>query len=444
MAEIEPPHERIDLNRADVETLAKLPGIGPVLAARIAAYRDQVGPFKDVAELTAVSGIAASTVADIGDRLTVESQPDAGVEPAPEEEAEGDEAPAAGPLVQAAMAVAQENGGGEPDQAGEIPAQASEEIVSEAPENGPEVAAEAADLERIAAPEGEPVEEAEAIDSQGSGRQELGRQESAQQALREPESEVEKDGGQEASMEEVPIRFLTQEGQATPVGEEPADVGGTVPAAAAATSAPASSRAGCSLLAVLLGAIVGMFLGALLALAILAGLNGGSLRFASSNFAREVEQELLGRVDEAQRTQEELSRQLAALETEVNGLGNDVAALGDEQASVSQDVDEVQGQVAGLTGTVESVQERVANLAAAAENFTTFLNGLRDLVVELEGTPTPSEPGASPSPRETVSPTSTTTSAATPSATGTGTPRPTRTPRPTATPFSVQTATPGR
>lgn len=47
----------MDLNAATVEELAQLPGIGEVLAGRIAAYRAENGPFASVEELKNVAGI---------------------------------------------------------------------------------------------------------------------------------------------------------------------------------------------------------------------------------------------------------------------------------------------------------------------------------------------------------------------------------------------------
>jgi competence ComEA-like helix-hairpin-helix protein len=54
--------EPIDVNRADAAALATLPGIGPVLAARIVAYRDSVGPFPDLDALVAVRGVGPATL----------------------------------------------------------------------------------------------------------------------------------------------------------------------------------------------------------------------------------------------------------------------------------------------------------------------------------------------------------------------------------------------
>lgn len=47
----------IDINTADEETLTLLPGIGPVIAQRIVAYRTEHGMFRSVDELLNVKGI---------------------------------------------------------------------------------------------------------------------------------------------------------------------------------------------------------------------------------------------------------------------------------------------------------------------------------------------------------------------------------------------------
>ncbi|MBC7291047.1 MAG: ComEA family DNA-binding protein [Actinotalea sp.] len=54
-----------DLNRASVAELEALPGIGPVLASRIVAHRDQHGPFASVDDLQAVRGIGPALLADL-------------------------------------------------------------------------------------------------------------------------------------------------------------------------------------------------------------------------------------------------------------------------------------------------------------------------------------------------------------------------------------------
>lgn len=61
----------IDVNAADAQMLARLPGIGPVLAARIVAYRDSAGPFRTLSELEAVKGIGPATIVRIADRVLI-------------------------------------------------------------------------------------------------------------------------------------------------------------------------------------------------------------------------------------------------------------------------------------------------------------------------------------------------------------------------------------
>jgi len=51
------PGERIDLDRADVSEITRLPRVGPGLAQRIVAWRDQHGPFGSLSRLDSVSGV---------------------------------------------------------------------------------------------------------------------------------------------------------------------------------------------------------------------------------------------------------------------------------------------------------------------------------------------------------------------------------------------------
>jgi competence protein ComEA len=61
----------VSLNRASVEDLDTLPGVGPALAARIIEYRESVGSFSDVRELREVSGIGEKMFAKIKDLVTL-------------------------------------------------------------------------------------------------------------------------------------------------------------------------------------------------------------------------------------------------------------------------------------------------------------------------------------------------------------------------------------
>ena len=64
----------LHLNRATAEELAELPGIGPELARRIAAYREEHGPFETVEELMEVSGIGQGKLDGLEGRVTVENE----------------------------------------------------------------------------------------------------------------------------------------------------------------------------------------------------------------------------------------------------------------------------------------------------------------------------------------------------------------------------------
>ncbi|NDH94736.1 MAG: helix-hairpin-helix domain-containing protein [Planctomycetia bacterium] len=55
----------LDINTAAVPELSQLPGIGPTMARRIIAYRQQHGPFPDVAAVGHVSGIGPVTLQQI-------------------------------------------------------------------------------------------------------------------------------------------------------------------------------------------------------------------------------------------------------------------------------------------------------------------------------------------------------------------------------------------
>ena len=62
---------RIQLNSATAKDLEGLAGVGPVLAARIVAHREEQGPFAVVEDLLDVSGIGEAKLAALRDELDV-------------------------------------------------------------------------------------------------------------------------------------------------------------------------------------------------------------------------------------------------------------------------------------------------------------------------------------------------------------------------------------
>jgi competence protein ComEA len=91
-------HYRIDLNHADRGDLAQLPGVGPVLADRIVAYRQVNGPYASVDGLRDVKGVGPATLERLRPRLQVDpakTLPASGKSIAKEPPAHSRKAPAA-------------------------------------------------------------------------------------------------------------------------------------------------------------------------------------------------------------------------------------------------------------------------------------------------------------------------------------------------------------
>lgn len=61
----------INVNRASAKELDRLPGIGPVLAARIIEYRNVNGPFMSIDDLKKVNGIGGSTLEKFKEKIRV-------------------------------------------------------------------------------------------------------------------------------------------------------------------------------------------------------------------------------------------------------------------------------------------------------------------------------------------------------------------------------------
>jgi competence protein ComEA len=63
--------EKLNINYASTEELELLPGIGPVLAQRIIAYRDEYGPFTHIEDIMNVEGIGKKRFEDIYDLIAI-------------------------------------------------------------------------------------------------------------------------------------------------------------------------------------------------------------------------------------------------------------------------------------------------------------------------------------------------------------------------------------
>lgn len=64
--------DKLDINKAKLEELVKVKGIGPAKANRIITYRKQKGFFNNIKELTEVKGIGRKYLEKIKDYIKVE------------------------------------------------------------------------------------------------------------------------------------------------------------------------------------------------------------------------------------------------------------------------------------------------------------------------------------------------------------------------------------
>jgi competence protein ComEA len=67
----EAPASLVNVNTAELQALIDLPGIGPALAARIIAYREQHGNFATVEQLVDVQGIGPNNMNEFRHLITV-------------------------------------------------------------------------------------------------------------------------------------------------------------------------------------------------------------------------------------------------------------------------------------------------------------------------------------------------------------------------------------
>lgn len=64
--------EKININKASIEELMQLDGVGQKYAMRIVEYREKNGPFKQAEDIMKVRGIGTKIFEANKDRITVE------------------------------------------------------------------------------------------------------------------------------------------------------------------------------------------------------------------------------------------------------------------------------------------------------------------------------------------------------------------------------------
>lgn len=65
------PHGGVHLNKAGLEELETLPGVGPVTAQKILDFRKANGPFRSVDELTRIKGIGEKKLKALRGQLSL-------------------------------------------------------------------------------------------------------------------------------------------------------------------------------------------------------------------------------------------------------------------------------------------------------------------------------------------------------------------------------------
>ena len=422
--------QRLDLNGATAEELSQLPGVGPVLAERIVAYRESFGPYEEASDVTAVRGIGDTSYLAFADRIAVDSPGEDSAEgsemppeQAPEVGREAEELSSGELLSEEGLPMAEEGSAGaggaqlapgeEWGEAAAVPEE-PEEVVGPPDESLPE--------------EGLPMAEEGSV---GAGDAQLAPGEELGEAAAVPEEPEEVVGPLDESMPEVELS-LEEEGaaeseQAQPApSEEPGeaaeapephdgvmpetelpveagpsgglpdvappsmtgtdDVGGGEPQPAEETSegptrgatvdsAPSEVSAETTKpsswwrkSAWLWIAFIGGLLGMIFALVVFAGING-SLDVGHSRAVLELESDVRS-----------LTQDLSALQADADDLGSRLDAL----EGLTERMDEVESSVGDLTQRASDLTERTDVLEQDVAELSTEMDTMTQEVSELQ------------------------------------------------------------
>lgn len=379
--------ELININTASADDLTSLPGISEKLAARIIEYREEKGAFTTTEGLAAVPGISQRMVANMQVQIAVDELDTAVTEPVPPETPEETPSELAPEAVTATDAAAPSE-----EQTIEIPAE--EETI--APETA-KALSDTKDDDGTSASLEQPADDQPA---------ETGPIIITAQPRIEPEPE--------------PIESQSTESQT---------------AVTPATTPPPPQRG--SMIGSIIAAVFAAILGTALTLSILYGFNE-TLQYAGSSQSAERQQQLATELETLQAEQVQMQSELEALTAELVLLTENQAALAETATESQNQLDALQTKADALQTRSDDLSERLENVAQSAEDFETFLTGMRDLILQVAGTP---EPTATSTPD--VSESEATRIIIIPSEPATATPEQaaTRTPRPTATQIGIPTVT---
>ena len=403
----------VDLNEASAAELMQLPGIGPGLAARIIAYR-QEHPIRTAGQLVRIPGISARMAADLVPLVKLESDRE-------------DDAVAGEPAGSLATADAPP----EPDPSVPHESWAGVSLTPELDDEPSQV-----EFQPALAPELTDVDEAEMaaepaeVPAQPAPAAADAPHESWSGVSLTPELDDEPVAAEVAGAHLADVNYTDGDGAAVELAASPEENEGPVapepsepepepvlfePTQAANEPAPTPDvrQDAASLLQLtgcrgpLIGLFGGAIFGTLLTLLLLFIFNGGSLLFA------DVE-----RVNN-------LSDQQTELQGEIDSLQGSLGTAEAEQGELQEALDASAAAQGQLRATITYMETRVEGVGPAAERLDSFILGMREFLNEL----------ATP-PRPTMTPFATNTPATGTAATPADT---TRTPRPTFTPLATPT-----
>jgi hypothetical protein len=367
MADTAQTQVQVDLNRADLKTLRTLPGIGAKLAQRIIQYRQEVHPFEEPVEITAVPGVSEKMYREFAHRLTavpVEGWPPPDTDLALDE-SDATEAAEVDPAEETA-----------------VPELAADETPADYPPDDQDLAPEPM------AQDGYLIDSGEEEANDNGYLLETGDEEGA-------------DEGYLLETDEEEAGYEIEEPEEYEIRSEPAGSGGFWR----------------PWLLMVVGALGGM----LLSLLILQALNGTLVLanhpmvvhmeervFALEQQNRGLNQELTD-LKAAQASREQrLETRIQAGENRLNNLDQTAKSLDSRLTALSADLTGLGGQVANLETHARQTDETLAELKENTGRFDAFLTGLRDLLLAVQGAP------AADSAPETAQPATTPTPAATP------------------------------
>jgi competence ComEA-like helix-hairpin-helix protein len=344
---------QIDLNTATEEDLQQLPGIGGVLAARIVAYRTEVGPFREPPEIMRVSGVSDATYASLAGRLvTTGAEPDGTLEAEMGELAE----PAEGGVPAAEMSEAD----------------LESELVE--PEPIPEAELEAVEPEPMLAREPE-----------------LGEVEAGEKPPRGPEPPL---------VEVIPSPFPW--GRVLFIGLLSVILGAALALATLYGVNGTLNFRGAAERTV--QAEIQRVEGEIDTLGSRLGEVEGRLGAIQELDARltDTERTVQGLGDELDSMQtqlEEMTTAIGSIQTQLEEITTSIGSMQQEFTNLREDLDGLAEHVSSLDGVIAGLQEQVDGLQSdleavsqAAERFDAFLNGLRELLGEPQQQSSPTAP----------------------------------------------------